>query len=55
MPKRLLMQERQARNITYPGQIHTSFAAVGVIPTANDARQEIAAALRHYFKIMEPA
>jgi cation diffusion facilitator CzcD-associated flavoprotein CzcO/acetyl esterase/lipase len=45
----------QARNITYPGQIHTSFTAVGVIPTANDARQEIAAALRHYFKIMEPA
>jgi len=45
----------QARNITYPGQIHTSFTAVGAIPTANDARQEIAAALRHYFKIMEPA
>lgn len=40
----------QARNITYPGQIHTSFAAVGVLPTANEARQEIAATLRQFFK-----
>ena len=45
----------QARNTTYPGQIHTSFVAVGTLPTANEARQEIAAALRQYFKVMEPA
>jgi len=45
----------QARQITYPGQIHTSFTAVGAIPTANEARQEIAAALRDYFKVMEAA
>ena len=44
----------QARHLNYPGQIHTSFAAVGVIPTANEARQEIAVALRHYFKALEP-
>lgn len=44
----------QARNITYPGQIHTSFTAVGAIPTANGARQEVAAALRQYLKEMEP-
>ena len=45
----------QARHINYPGQIHTSFAAVGAIPTANPARQEAAAALRACFRVMEPA
>jgi cation diffusion facilitator CzcD-associated flavoprotein CzcO/acetyl esterase/lipase len=45
----------QARYITYPGQIHTSFVSVGMVPTANDARQEIAAALQQYFKTMAPA
>jgi cation diffusion facilitator CzcD-associated flavoprotein CzcO/acetyl esterase/lipase len=44
-----------ARYICYPGQIHTSFAAVGAIPTANDARQEIADAVRSCFKVPEPA
>ncbi|MEP2988178.1 MAG: alpha/beta hydrolase fold domain-containing protein [Parasphingorhabdus sp.] len=44
-----------ARNITYPGQIHTSFAAVGAIPTANGAREEIANALKQCFKALEPA
>lgn len=38
-----------ARNITYCGQIHTSFTAVGIMPTANDARQDIAAALKSFF------
>ena len=45
----------EARHISYPGQIHTSFTAVGAIPTANDARQEMAAALRQSFRAMEPA
>ena len=45
----------EARHITCPGQIHTSFAAVGAIPTANEARQEAAAALRACFRVMEPA
>jgi acetyl esterase/lipase len=45
----------QARNTTYAGQIHTSFTAVGLLPTAKVARQEIGAALRQYFKVMEPA
>ena len=44
-----------ARNITYPGQIHTSFTAVGGIPTANGAREEIANAIRSYFKALTPA
>jgi len=44
----------EARHVTYPGQIHTSFAAVGAIPTANEARQEAAAALRACFRVMEP-
>ena len=43
----------EARNITYAGQIHTSFTAVGGIPTANGARAEIAAALRNSFKALE--
>ena len=43
------------RQTTYPGQIHTSFTAVGAIPTADGARQEIAAALKQYFKVMEAA
>ena len=43
-----------ARYKCYPGQIHTSFTAVGVIPTANEARQEIAAALRQYFRALVP-
>lgn len=42
------------RHVNCPGQIHTSFAAVGVIPTANGARQEAAAALRDCFRVMEP-
>jgi cation diffusion facilitator CzcD-associated flavoprotein CzcO/acetyl esterase/lipase len=45
----------EARHINYPGQIHTSFAAVGAIPTANAARQEAAAALRACFRVMETA
>lgn len=45
----------QARCISYPGQIHTSFTAVGVIPTANEARQEIASALKNSFRALEPA
>ena len=45
----------EARHMTYPGQIHTSFTSVGVIPTADEARQEIAIALRQYFKVMETA
>jgi len=36
-------------NITYPGQIHTSFTAVGVIPTANVAREAIGQALKDCF------
>jgi len=36
-------------NLTYPGQIHTSFTAVGVIPTANEARQTIAQSLKDFF------
>ena len=43
------------RHVNYPGQIHTSFAAVGAIPTANGARQEAAAALRDCFKVVESA
>ncbi len=45
----------QARYVSYPGQIHTSFAGVGTIPTANDARQDIADALKQCFDVMEPA
>ena len=45
----------EARHMTYPGQIHTSFTSVGVIPTADEARREIATALRQYFKVMETA
>ena len=45
----------EARHVNYPGQIHTSFAAVGAIPTANAARQEAAAALRACFRVMETA
>lgn len=37
------------KNITYPGQIHTSFTAVGIIPTANEARALIAQALKDFF------
>ena len=37
-------------NITYPGQIHTSFTAVGVIPTANVAREAIGQALKDCFE-----
>ncbi len=37
-------------NITYPGQIHTSFTAVGVLPTANEARQTIAQSLKKIFE-----
>ena len=51
----LIKAGTQARNITYPGQIHTSFTAVGLLPTANEARQEIATALRQYFKVMQAA
>ncbi len=36
-------------NITYPGQIHTSFTAVGVLPTANEARPVIAQSLKDFF------
>ena len=43
-----------ARYINYPGQIHTSFAGVGAIPTANDARREIAESLKNNFQILEP-
>ncbi|QJB68712.1 flavin-containing monooxygenase [Parasphingorhabdus halotolerans] len=43
------------RYITYPGQIHTSFASVGTILSANEAREEIAASLKQCFKVMEPA
>lgn len=39
--------------VCYPGQIHTSFASVGSIPTANAARQQIASALRQSFKKLE--
>lgn len=39
-----------ARHVNYDGQIHTSFAAVGTIPTANGARQDIAAALKSFLK-----
>ncbi len=45
----------KARHIGYPGQIHTSFTAVGGIPTANGAREEIANAIRGYFKALTPA
>ena len=44
-----------ARHVNYPGQIHTSFTAVGAIPTANGAREEIAAGVRDCFRLMEPA
>lgn len=40
----------EARNLNYPGQIHTSFAAAGTIPTANGAREDIAEALREFFR-----
>lgn len=39
-----------AQNITYLGQIHTSFAGVGLIPTANEARQVIGRTLKDFFK-----
>jgi len=45
----------EVRYANYPGQIHTSFAGVGVIPTANGARQDIADALKQCFKLLEPA
>ena len=45
----------KASNITYPGQMHTSFSAVGVILSANKAREEIASQLRNFFDILEPA
>jgi acetyl esterase/lipase/cation diffusion facilitator CzcD-associated flavoprotein CzcO len=38
-----------ARNIDCRGQIHTSITAVGIIPTANGARRDIAAALKSFF------
>lgn len=45
----------KARHIGYPGQIHTSFTAVGGIPTANGAREEIANTVQGYFKALTPA
>lgn len=36
-------------NITYPGHIHFSFKSVGVLPTANEARQTIGQALKNCF------
>ena len=45
----------KARNITYPGQIHTSFTAVGAILSANEAREEMASTLRKFFEVPEPA
>lgn len=44
-----------ARGIVAPGQIHTSFTAVGAIPTANGIREQIAAELKQCFKAFEPA
>ncbi len=44
-----------ARGIVATGQIHTSFTAVGSIPTANGIREQIAAELQQYFKAFEPA
>jgi cation diffusion facilitator CzcD-associated flavoprotein CzcO/acetyl esterase/lipase len=38
-----------ARNITYPGQIHTSFVSPGIILSANEAREEISINLRQFF------
>lgn len=43
------------RGIVAPGQIHTSFTAVGAIPTANGIREQIAAELKQCFKAFEPA
>ena len=45
----------EARHINYPGQIHTSFAGVGAIPTADGARHDIADALKQCFKALETA
>lgn len=45
----------QARYINCPGQIHTSFASVGVILSANKAREEIASNLQQFFEVLEPA
>lgn len=42
-----------ARNITYPGQIHTSFVSVGTILSANKAREEIATNLQQFFEVSE--
>ncbi|WP_170005644.1 flavin-containing monooxygenase [Pseudopontixanthobacter vadosimaris] len=53
--KALAAAGNNARCITCPGQIHTSFASVGAIPTANAARAEIAAALKAGFGAMEAA
>ena len=39
-----------ASAVTYPGQIHTSFTAVGMIPSANEAREKIATALKSFLK-----
>lgn len=47
--KALTLAGTDARNLNYAGQIHTSFAAVGVLPTANGAREDIAAALKGFF------
>jgi cation diffusion facilitator CzcD-associated flavoprotein CzcO/acetyl esterase/lipase len=40
----------EARYLPCRGQIHTSVPAVGVILSAANAREEIAAALRHFFQ-----
>ncbi|SIN83691.1 Predicted flavoprotein CzcO associated with the cation diffusion facilitator CzcD [Parasphingorhabdus marina DSM 22363] len=42
-----------ARGIVAPGQIHTSFTAVGAIPTANGIRAEIANELKSCFRALE--
>ena len=39
-----------ASTVTYPGQIHTSFTAVGMIPSANEAREKIATTLKGFLK-----